>query len=310
MRQIQTPGYRHEALFYRGDEEFLAGTLPLVKEAVDAEAAVLVAIPKGHAAVLREALDGHGDGVAFTDMEELGRNPGRIIAAWRDFVRAHAGGDTTPLGIGEPVWPARTEAELVECRRHETLLNLAFSAETPWTLLCPYDARQLSHGVLDAARRSHPHVRERGCSYRSETYAREIPDFEPLQAPAVEPDARTYSRTGCLAALRELITVRAEREGLSSARVADLVLAVDELATNTLRYARGEGTLRVWREDATLIVEVADSGHIADPLAGRDCPPPTELGGRGLYLVNQLCDLVQLRSSPEGSVIRVHMQLD
>ena len=66
---------------------------------------------------------------------------------------------------------------------------------------------------------------------------------------------------------------------------------------------------RIWREDATLLVEVAAAGHTADPLAGRDCPPPTELGGRGLYVVNQLCDLVQLRSSPAGSVIRIHMHL-
>ena len=309
MRQIETPGYRHEALFYRGDEEFLAGTLPLVREAVDAEAAVLVAIPKGHAAVLREALDGHGDGVAFTDMQELGRNPGRIIAAWRDFVRTYAGGAATPLGIGEPIWPERSQAELVECHRHETLLNLAFTAETPWTLLCPYDARRLPDEVLDAARRNHAHVHEHGRSHRSETYARAIPGCEPLPAPAVEPDELPYAGFAGLAAVRELIAARAEREGLDRARIGDLVLAVDELATNTLRFARGEGVLRVWREDATLLVEVADAGHIADPLAGRDCPPATELGGRGLYLVNQLCDLVQLRSSPEGSVIRIHMRL-
>ena len=309
MRQIDTPGYRHEALFYRGDEEFLAGTLPLVREAVDAEAAVLVAIPKGHAAVLREALDGHGDGVVFADMEELGRNPGRIIAAWRDFVRAHAGGDAAPLGIGEPVWPERSDAELVECQRHETLLNLAFTAETPWTLLCPYDARRLSHDVLDAARRSHPHVCEHGHSHRSDAYTRCIPGCESLPAAAEDADVVAYSGIEGLAPLRELIALRAEREGLDRARVRDLVLAVDELATNTLRYARGEGTLRVWRDDAALVIEVADAGHIADPLAGRDCPPATELGGRGLFLVNQLCDLVQLRSSPEGSVIRIHMQL-
>jgi anti-sigma regulatory factor (Ser/Thr protein kinase) len=309
MRQIQTPGYRHEAFFYRGDEEFLAGTLPLVREAVDAEAAVLVAIPKRRAAVLREALDGHREGVDFADMEELGRNPGRIIPAWRTFVRTHADGETAPLGIGEPIWPERSEAELVECQRHETLLNLAFTPETPWTLLCPYDARRLPHDVLEAARRNHPHVHEHGGSHRSEAYARAIPGCEPLPAPAVEPDEVSYAGTEGLSALRELIAARAEREGLRRARAADLVLAVHELATNTLHYARGGGVLRIWREDATLLVEVADGGHIADPLAGRDCPPPTELGGRGLYLVNQLCDLVQLRSSPEGSVIRIHMQL-
>jgi anti-sigma regulatory factor (Ser/Thr protein kinase) len=309
MRQIETPGYRHEALFYRGDEEFLAGTLPLVREAVDADAAVLVAIPKAHAAVLRDALDGHAEGVAFADMEELGRNPGRIIGAWRTFVRAHGGDDTPPLGIGEPIWPERSPAELVECHRHETLLNLAFDHATPWTLLCPYDARHLSPEVLEAARRNHPHVHEHGGWHRSEGYARAIPGPEALPPPAAEPELLRYAGTGGLSALRELIAERARSEGLDRARASDLVLAVDELATNTLRYTRGEGVVRIWREDAELLVEVADDGHIADPLAGRDCPPATELGGRGLYLVNQLCDLVQLRSSPEGSVVRLHMQL-
>jgi anti-sigma regulatory factor (Ser/Thr protein kinase) len=308
MRQIETPGYRHEALFYRGDEEFLAGTLPLVREAVDAEAAVLVAIPKRRTGVLREALDDHAEGVSFADMEELGRNPGRIIGAWRIFIRTHGGGDVAPLGIGEPIWPERSPAELVECHRHETLLNLAFDHGTPWTLLCPYDAQHLAPEVLDAARRNHPQVHEHGCARRSERYARAIPGPEPLPPPAAEPDELRYG-SGRLAELRESLAARAQREGLDRARAADLVLAVDELATNTLRYTRGEGVVRIWREDATLLVEVADDGHIADPLAGRDCPPAADLGGRGLYLVNQLCDLVQLRSSPEGSVVRLHMQL-
>jgi anti-sigma regulatory factor (Ser/Thr protein kinase) len=114
---------------------------------------------------------------------------------------------------------------------------------------------------------------------------------------------------GGLAYLREFLGRHAAEAGVEGARVADLVLAVDELATNTLRYARGEGRLRAWRENGSLLVEVADQGHIADPLAGRDCPPPDHVGGRGLYLVNQLCDLVQLRSSPEGSVVRLHMRL-
>jgi anti-sigma regulatory factor (Ser/Thr protein kinase) len=153
-------------------------------------------------------------------------------------------------------------------------------------------------------------VHERGCSHRSETYSRAIPGCEPLPAPAVEPDEMSYAGIEGLAALRELVAARAQREGLRRERVADLVLAVHELATNTLRYARGEGVLRLWREDATLLVEIADAGHIADPLAGRNCPPPAALGGRGLYLVNQVCDLVQLRSSPEGSVIRILMRLD
>jgi len=131
MRQLDSPGYRHEALFYRGDEEFLAGTVPLVRDAVCADAAVLVALPISRARVLRMALGPEARRVGFADMETLGRNPGRIIGAWRDFVREHAGGHAAPVGLGEPIWPGRSPAEVVECQRHETLLNLAFPPATP-----------------------------------------------------------------------------------------------------------------------------------------------------------------------------------
>ena len=309
MRHIDPPGYRHEALFYRGDEEFLAGTVPLVRDAVSADAAVLVAVPRPRSRALREALGRDGERVAFAEMEELGRNPGRIIGAWRDFIRKHGGGHAPPLGIGEPIWPERTEAELVECQRHETLLNLAFSPETPWTLLCPYDAERLAPEVLAGARRNHPHVVEDGKSRRSDAYSRQIPGPEPLPDP-VAGAAELRFGTGDLGLVREFLAQRAASAGFHGQRLADLVLAVDELATNSLRYARSEGMVRTWRENGSLLVEVADGGHIADPLAGRDLPGPDEIGGRGLYLVNQLCDLVQLRSSPDGSVIRVHMHLD
>ena len=308
MRHLDPPGYRHEALFYRGDEEFLAGTVPLVQDAVAADAAVLVAVPRRRSQVLREALGRDGERVSFAEMEELGRNPGRIIGAWRDFIRANGSGDAQPLGIGEPIWPERTEAELVECQRHETLLNLAFTPDTPWTLLCPYDADKLAPEVLAGARRNHPHVVENGATSRSDVYSRSIPGAEALPEPSAVTDELHFG-TGQLHRVRDFLAQRAVDAGFEGRRLADLVLAVDELATNTLRYARGEGTLRTWRENGSLLVEVADGGHIADPLAGRDLPGPEEIGGRGLYLVNQLCDLVQMRSSPEGSVIRVHMHL-
>jgi anti-sigma regulatory factor (Ser/Thr protein kinase) len=242
-------------------------------------------------------------------MEELGRNPGRIIGAWRDFVRHHTGGDTTPLGIGEPIWPERTEAELVECQRHETLLNLAFQPDTPWTLLCPYDTAKLAPEVIEGARRNHPHVVEGGGTHRSEVYVREIPGPELLPAPTGDTAELRFGH-GDLGRVREFLAGRAAAAGIDGMRRDDIVLAVDELATNSLRYARGERTVRTWRENGSLLVEIADDGHIADPLAGRDLPGPDEIGGRGLYLVNQLCDLVQLRSSPDGSVVRIHMHID
>ena len=60
-------------------------------------------------------------------MAEIGANPACIIPAWRDFVDECAEAGRAIRGIGEPIWADRSPAELVECQRHESLLNLAFA---------------------------------------------------------------------------------------------------------------------------------------------------------------------------------------
>jgi len=87
------------------------------------------------------------------------------------------------------------------------------------------------------------------------------------------------------------------------------VLAVNELATNSIRYGGGRGEMLLWREGQTLLCEIRDEGHITDPLVGRSRPAPEANNGRGLWLANQLCDLVQIRSSPAGSRVRVHKEV-
>ncbi len=106
--------------------------------------------------------------------------------------------------------------------------------------------------------------------------------------------------------MRRLVTLRAEGAGFGQARTGDLVLAVNEVATNSIRHGGGEGVLRAWLTDEMVIFEVADAGAIADPLAGRVRPGSGQSGGHGLWLCNQACDLVQLRTFAGGSVVRLH----
>ena len=87
------------------------------------------------------------------------------------------------------------------------------------------------------------------------------------------------------------------------------MLCVNEIAGNSLLHGGGAGVLRIWGEPSTLICEVADSGTIADPLVGRQNPSLERVGGRGLWLANQLCDLVQIRSGASGTVVRLHVRL-
>jgi len=299
-------GFHHEAVFYASDEEYVAALMPDLRAAATA----LVAVSDGKAALLRAALGADADRVRFTDMEALGRNPACIIPAWREFL---AGADPGPrLGIGEPVWPGRSDAELIECRRHESLLNLAFGGGDPWRLLCPYDARALSADVLADARRNHPHVSEAGARRPCADYL-EPPVMLARDGRLPPPPTRPaeLDLTGADPWLaRRFVAERARTAGIREPRLSDLVLAVNELATNTMRHAAGNGRLRVWLQHGTLVCEVADGGHVADPLAGRGRPSDARDSGRGLWMVNHLCDLVQLRTAPTGTVVRVHMHVE
>ncbi len=108
-----------------------------------------------------------------------------------------------------------------------------------------------------------------------------------------------------LEAVRALVAECADRARLDETGKEDLVLSVHELAVNSVRHAGGIGVLRVWTDGEVAVCEVRDGGHIVDPLIGRHRPQPGQLGGWGLWIANQTCDLVQVRSGPAGTVVRV-----
>jgi anti-sigma regulatory factor (Ser/Thr protein kinase) len=302
--------FAHEALLYAGEEAFLEGAMPFVREGVDAGEPTLLVLSADKLDSVRGELNGDGKRVFFADMATVGANPARIIPAWRRFVEAFGGDDLAVRGIGEPIWHGRTPDELVECQRHEALLNVAFAEGSPFRLLCPYDTAALDDAVIDEAVRSHPVVVEDGERRKSDAYrglaAFAAPFSEPLPAPPASVQELEFD-AGTLRSLREVVTTRATEAGLNEARANDLVLAVNEVATNSVRHGGGTGTLRVWRGTRWLVCEIEDSGVIGDPLAGREEPRGEQHSGRGLWIANQLCDLVQVRSYATRSVVRLHM---
>src|SRR4029077_7222402 len=134
------------------------------------------------------------------------------------------------------------------------------------------------------------------------------PFGEPLSDPPQGAPVLSFAASS-LRDVRALLGAHAARAGLSRERTADLSLAVNEIATNSLLHGGGSGTLRIWREDDALLCEVRDEGRIEDPLAGRRRPAPDSEGGRGLWLANQFCELVQVRTLPAGSIVRLHMRI-
>jgi anti-sigma regulatory factor (Ser/Thr protein kinase) len=211
-------------------------------------------------------------------------------------------------GIGEPVWPGRSSAEVVECHRHEALLNLAFAGTTAFWLVCPYDTTSLDPEVIDRAIGNHPLLRSNGAAHPNDAYRGADGHFDdPLPGPPTT--MREHEITlRTLAELRGFVSSHARAMGLDPDRAKDLTLAVNELATNSLRYSPGRASLRSWSDETHIVHEVRDLGYIDQPLVGRVKPSPRQLYGRGLWIVNQICDLVQVRSSPQGTVVRVHVR--
>jgi anti-sigma regulatory factor (Ser/Thr protein kinase) len=129
----------------------------------------------------------------------------------------------------------------------------------------------------------------------------------PLPSPANDAMYHTY-RTD-LSQVRALVLEQAREAGLADGRANDLVLAVSEVAANTLRHTRSSGTLAIWHDEDEVVCEIRDKGTITDPLAGRRRPAPDANGGHGLWIVRQVCDLVELNSDATGTTVRMHMTL-
>ena len=302
--------FRHEAVFYAGSDGFVKCVLPFVRGAIGAGEPVLVAVPPWNAEPFREALAGDAGAVTFADMETVGRNPGRIIPAWRDFVDGYAPGSGRARGVGEPIWAGRNPEEVEECVRHEALLNEAFRGQDFW-LLCPYDVSSLPAAVIEGARRCHPFERVDEQPVPSATYARSDVGQAlagHLGVPSADNSKLDFGIAD-LVALRRLVQVTGRKAGLPEARIADLVVAANEVATNSVVHGGGKGTLTLWTAGDEVLCEIRDPGVITDPLAGRERPKSSQESGRGLWLANQLCDLVQTRSGPGGTVVRMHLQI-
>ncbi len=307
--QAGGPGFRHAALVYRSESQYLTEVAAFVRAAFARDDPVLVAVPGFHAGPLREVLGAGAGRVTFADMLEDGCNPGRIISTVQRFAGSHHG--RRVCAVGEPAWAGRSEPELLETAKHEALSNLAFAGAS-LTVLCTYDGASLPPWVLATVAQTHPLLSEPGGTRLSRAYLGAGMFPPPCRQPLPEPPPGAHVLTyhSDLRPLRALVRQLATEADLGRERTADLAIAVSELAANTLRHAYGEGTLRAWLTGSELVCEICDQGWITDPLAGWRLVAQNAAGGHGLWVVNQVCDLVELRTGPAGTTARLHMRRD
>jgi anti-sigma regulatory factor (Ser/Thr protein kinase) len=92
--------------------------------------------------------------------------------------------------------------------------------------------------------------------------------------------------------VRRLVSTFAAQCGADDEKVADIVLAANEAATNVVLHAYGDdgGPLQIrgWQVESGLMIEVSDNGTpVAKPVTGR-------IGGLGLDVIRKACDEVDV----------------
>lgn len=298
--------FRHLALIHRTWEEYLRGVLDLIEQGLADGGEVIVAVPQERLESIAGRLDGQRHGVELIDMRELGRNPAWIIPALQRRMERHRG--RRAYIVCEAAWPERSPDEIDEVILHEALCNTAFAGEEI-TAMCPFDAEALDPAVIEEAKRTHQLLAADGTGKASPAYTSQAAHERlerPLRSLPSEGTSMIFSSSE-LGAVRALVAEQASGAGLDPARSADLVFAVNEVATNSIRHGGGKGELQLWAAPERMVAEVRDRGKIRDPLVGRVNPDNAHFDGMGLWLVNQICDLVQLRSSDAGTTVRVHI---
>jgi serine/threonine-protein kinase RsbW len=110
-----------------------------------------------------------------------------------------------------------------------------------------------------------------------------------------------------LRALRDEVATLAASAGLLEPRLADFVLAVNEVMTNVVRHGGGRGRLRLWLTEGRLRCEIADQGPgiPSGRLVQDELPPGSATGGRGLWLARRLCDAMTVETGPDGTIVRL-----
>src|SRR5438045_3390307 len=148
----------HPALLYEDRHDFLEYMVPFVRQGIDAEEPVFVAVDADPLSALQAEIDLDAPGVTLVDTREWHPNPSTRLRAFHEFVTDELRDGASAVRLaGAPVWPSGDSALEREWQRYESVLNEVL-APFPVTLVCTYDLGRLDPSIAAVARRTHPVV--------------------------------------------------------------------------------------------------------------------------------------------------------
>lgn len=303
----------HAALCYSDTEQLSAAAASYLAKAARADSRILAVATPSVSNVVEDTLPGSVD-VEFADADDWFTAPGRAMRRFDEYLSDHEATGRPLAILAEPVWP---EHDAVRCRawhRCEALWALSAPYEAV-SMLCLHDVRRLAPSIVSTARRSHPSVAaddvwEPSSDYTDPRKLCEELAAEELPTPGGTPSTIEFGSAE-LPAVRGFVARNAVLARLVPARVDDVVTAVNEIALNAVVHGGGHGCLRCWRDPWQLVFEVDDHGcGQPDQVAAYIRPRREQLldSGLGLWIANQLSDVLEVRGGP-GWRVRIYILL-
>jgi anti-sigma regulatory factor (Ser/Thr protein kinase) len=303
--KVVSQGLSHQALIYSSETQLADATAAFVRLGLEVGDPVLVVARPQSLNALRAELGSDADLIELHESTAWFPHPFQRLQELRRLVAEVREGNFLRV-IDERVL-GRSGASAREWARYDSVINRVL-AEAPLRLVCLFHESSLPQPVLAAAVRTHPELIEKGAAVASAEF---VPPgrFLPGTPPAPPDGAVTLPLPW--SELRVAVREHAERLGMTPERADDVVLAVQEVATNADLHGAPPVRAQLWEHDGELVCQVVDGGAGGlDPLTG--WVPPDDPGGSGwgLPIARLTCDAVEIGAGTGRTVVTLFMSLD
>jgi anti-sigma regulatory factor (Ser/Thr protein kinase) len=297
----------HVAAFYASDEQLRDLLLPYLDEGLCRHENILLVISEATERVLRDALGDAADRVQWGSPGLSYDRLGRMFEGFADHLTQQYRAGVPTRVIGELDSDISAD-RLSQYLRYESMAPEMY-APYGYPVVCLWDQRRYPPDVLAHVRTIHPQLLDTRGPIDDTEYCKPIGyltrDETPPPAAPADLDWDVYlDSADDLAALRRRLRTWGVTCGLGDHDTDDIVIAVDEIATNALEHGRPPARVRSWTTPGALFVQIDDHGGTRIPaVTGYHRPPTDARRGRGLWIARHLADVLTTYTGPTGTTV-------
>lgn len=311
-RSTQTVALQHRCGFYSSHHHLVTQLTPMLATTLARGTTVALAVHPETARSVEHAF-GRSDRLQRLSEPGPGCHSGQTLAARRARELRELVRDRGPVAM---IGQHRSELDGPD-GSFWTELDAAFGialAEMPVELTCFYPEMPLHQSILDGARRTHPALLVGGTLLPNPEHQcpRTVLAAHPAPSPDLlgAPDLQIEFGAWQLNEMRDAIERALMQVGYGRTRAEDVVLAINEVATNAVEYGSPDARVHLWLDgDGTTegaVCEVHDRGTLRDPLPGLAAPHSSDPRGRGVWIARQICESLHVWSDRSGTHVRLH----